>query len=393
MRIAVLIDRLNIGGVEKIAIEEVRSLTAAGIDAELVVMRRKSVVENAFPDLLSGVKVTYLDDRLPALCRFSFNFPLFYFFSLFHLTYPVILPFVVKKGEYDYLISHGTYTALTAIQLKKRSGIPFSGYIWDPITYLIDRVYQVKIPRLVYIPLRYVAKLLDTYIARSMNSILVGGVAHNSFLRDIAPGKHINLIYPSVHPAKKPYVKKPYALVMTAWKEGKNPEYILELVRALPTLRIKMAGKWIDSDYRKRFEALVRDNDFQNSIEVLGAVSEKELSRLYGEALTVLQTNDDRGFGMPALEAASQATTFIIPEGQGVCDLFEEGIHGYYTKEMDTAKIVSLLGDLMKNEEKAKLMGKTAWEHVRNLYSWDNHAENLIRAVNEALSTTLNEVS
>ena len=67
MKIGVLIDRLNVGGVEKIAIEEVRALIEAGHDAYLVVLRRKAVVENAFPDLLKDVPVIYLDDRLPSI--------------------------------------------------------------------------------------------------------------------------------------------------------------------------------------------------------------------------------------------------------------------------------------------------------------------------------------
>ena len=118
-KIAILIDRLNVGGVEKIAIEEVKALIEEGEDAYLVILRRKGVINHAFKDLREGVPTIYLDDRLPLFLKFSFRFPVFHFFSFFHLSYPFLIPLVIKKKEFDYIIVHGTYTAFTAVALKK----------------------------------------------------------------------------------------------------------------------------------------------------------------------------------------------------------------------------------------------------------------------------------
>src|ERR1700730_15121236 len=104
MKIGVLIDRLNVGGIEKIAIEEVKALRELGEDAHLLVLRRAALVEGAFSDLIENVPITYLDDKLPPFLRFSFRIPLFYFFSLFHMTYPVLLAMTVRRGEYDFVL-------------------------------------------------------------------------------------------------------------------------------------------------------------------------------------------------------------------------------------------------------------------------------------------------
>lgn len=384
MKIGILIDRLNVGGVEKIALEEVIALRKAGVNAELIVLRKKGVVDNAFEDLRKDVPITFLDQRLPRFFRLSFSLPLFHFFSTFHITYPLILPFVVKRGEYDYLISHGTYTTLSAVSLKKTRKIHFSAFIWDPATYILDRVYKKTTQPAIFKILKFFASRLDKFIINNSDQILVGGDAHNSAIKKINPKKSINIIYPSVHPVKKQRDKKHYILMATAWKKGKNPEYILEVAPHIGNIPIRMAGKWLDPEYKIEFEERVKKHNLTDKIDVVGEVSEKQLSDLYAEALLVLQTNDDRGFGMPALEAAGKATTFIIPKGQGVCKLFEDRKHGYYTKERDTKKITELIHQLTENPDTAKKMGKEAWKKVIDSYSWGQHAEQLIEVVKKS---------
>ena len=390
MKIGVVIDRLNIGGVEKIAIEEVIALRKQGQDAQLVVLREKAVVPDAFPDLLQDVPVTYLDIRLPRILRFSFQFPFFSFFSLFHLTYPVLLPFVIKTKEFDYFIVHGTYTCFSAIAIKKIRKINFSVFIWDPISFILDRVYSSSFLTPVFWLFKKVALVIDKVIIKNTDKILAGGTAHNDFFSRINPDKEIEVIYPSVHPIDKPHKKEDYVLMVTAWKRGKHPEYVVKLLKNLPGLQLKMVGKWVEPEYQKEFEQLISKNKFQDRVEIVGAVSESELSDYYANARVLLQTNEDRGFGMPALEAAGNGTTFIIPGGQGVCNLFTDKEDGFYTKEKDTETIIALLQLVMKDIKLATSLGNSAWTKVINNYSWERHAEQLIRVIENSLQVTSN---
>jgi glycosyltransferase involved in cell wall biosynthesis len=215
-----------------------------------------------------------------------------------------------------------------------------------------------------------------------MDTVLVGGAAHNDFINSLNPDKEIVVIYPSVHPIEKPVkIKKDFVLMVTAWKRGKSPEYIFEIVKAVPELKIKMVGIWIDILYRQEFDKLLDESGFDKQIEIVGEVNETQLSEYFSEARVVLQTNDDRGFGMPALEAAGHGTTFIVPEGQGVCMLFTNNKDGYYTKEKDTKTIVALLKTLIDDKDMAKSMGDKAWRKVVKNYSWENHAIALSKIV------------
>jgi len=382
MKIGILIDRLNIGGVEKIAIEEVLALNQQKVDAKLLVLRKQGVVKNAFPDLLKKTPIVYLDDRLPKVLRISFKFPIFYFFSLFHLTYPLLIPFVIKRKEFDYIISHSTYTTFTAVGIKKITGIRFSSFIWDPIGYILGRVYANKFTPVLKTILLALSGFFDSLIVRNADAILVGGDAHNKYFKKLKNNVKIITIPPSVYPVRNMSKRKnPYILIATAWKKGKNPEYLLELVEKIPHLQIKMAGIWLDPVYRKEFAELVKHNNMRKNISILGEVSEKELKKLYRSASVVLQTNDDRGFGMPALEAAGNGTTFIIPEGQGVCNLFINAVDGFFTKEKDTKTIVKYLTLLLKNTKRNEKMSEHALKTVQTKYSWDIHATQLMEVV------------
>jgi len=381
-KIGIVIDRLNVGGVEKIAIEQVKSLRKMGTDAHLVVLREKAVVENAFSDLLVDVPIIFLDKRLPKVFKLSFQLPMFHFFSSFHLTYPLFLPFVVKKGEFDYLIAHGTYTSLSTISIQKIKKIPTSAFIWDPAIYILDRVYGNKTKGMIKKILRFMATRFDRYIINNIQTVLVGGIAHNAYIHNINSTKLIKVIYPSVHPVKRILKKEDYVLMATAWKRGKNPEYVIEIIKAKPDIKIMMVGKWLDPEYKAEFQAVIDNNKFSSNIKLVGDVSEKEMSDYLSRALVVLQTNDDRGFGMPALEAAGAGTTFIIPKEQGVCSLFDDGKDGFYTNEKDTDTIVSLLDKINNDKELASLMGKRAWTKVKNNYSWEKHALEIIKVIN-----------
>lgn len=376
-KIGILIDRMNVGGVEKIAIEEVKALRGLGEEAYLVVLRRKGVVDNAFLDLRKDLPTIYLDDRLPNFLKFSFKFPIFNFFSFFHISYPFLLLLVVKKNEFDYLIVHGTYTAFTAIFLKKFRGIRYSVFIWDPIGYILNRVYSKQLSIFINLFIK-LAKFIDKQIVDNSDMVLVGGSAHDNYLNALSKKINIKILPPSVYPANKPpKVKEEYVLMVTAWKKGKNPEYIFELIKKIPKIKIKMVGKWLDKEYRKEFQENLEKNNFQSNVELIGQVSEEELAKFYSKATTLLQTNDDRGFGMPALEAAGNGTTFIIPQGQGVCSLFINKIDGFYTKEMDTSLIVNYLELLINNKKFAIEMGRHAWMTVINKYDWKSHGKEL----------------
>lgn len=377
-KIGVLIDRVWIGGVEKIAINEVKALRELGIEAFLLVLRREKVVY--FKEELKDLPIIYLDEKLPRLLKLSFKFPFFSFFSFFHLTYPFLIPLFWNKNV-DSIVSHGTYTTFTALTLKKFKKIKLILAMWDPISYILEKAYPTGLIHSLGFLFKPVGGFMDKVLIKNSDLVMVGGSAHNNYLEKLG-AKNILKNPPAVYPAKElPKKRGDYILAVTAWKRGKKPEYQLELMKSLPQTKLIMAGAWIPESYQEDFKKEIIQEGLENQVELTGEISEEKLKELYLNARVFLQTNDDRGFGLAALEAAANGCPFIIPEGQGVCELFENKTDGFFTKERDSSVILTYLKELLNNERKAYEFGKSAREKVVKNYSWKKHAERILEVL------------
>jgi len=85
-------------------------------------------------------------------------------------------------------------------------------------------------------------------------------------------------------------------------------------------------------------------------------------------------------FGMMALEAAGHGCPIIIPWGSGVTELLQHGVHGLFPEEGKMSEFVASAETLIADESLAWSMGKEAWDIARQ-YSWENHAKNLLQAI------------
>lgn len=378
MKIGVLIDALHSGGVEKIAIRQVEALNKIGQEASLLVLKRTNVENYPYLDTLKTIHVVYLDDRLPRLFKLTFKFPFFSFFSLYHLTYSLFIPWVIKSSDASVFISHGTYTTFSAININKIKKLPYFVVIWDPISYIIKKVYTKGLVSNLKFILNPLATILDKLIVRNSAGVIVGGKPHIPYLKSLG-AKKIFISYPGVDPAPTLNENRENTiLAVTSWNSGKQPEYNLKILEKIPEAKMIFAGSWHPGALQAKFSEAVKKYNLEKRVEITGPLSEVDLNMFYGRCRVLLQTNDDRGFGMPALEAASQGCPFVIPQGQGVGELFTDGEDGFFTKERDTDAIVEKLNIVLKNHDLANKMGENGWKKVIEKYSWKKHAELLV---------------
>lgn len=377
-----MVDELRYAGVEKIAVDEVKALNKLGQKATLLVLRRNNSDIVKFKNIINSTPIIFLSDRLPQRFQFSFRFPLFAFFSFYHITFPFLISIVFSKKDVDIIISHGTTTCLTALFLSKLRGIPYIPYIWDPAHYILGRVYSGNISKNILNLLTILGRFLDKIIVDNSKLAITGCTFHKKLLKNIS-NTNIEILFPSIDAAKEiQETKLNYVLVVTAWKYGKDPEFIFDIAKKYSEINFIVAGSWKPVSYKQNYLDEVRNNGLQDRIKVTGFLSEAELINYYQNARVLLQFKADIGFGMPALEAASNGCTFIIPEGQGVCDLFEDGVDGYYISEKDAESIIMHLRSLFQDSGKAYQMGFNAWKKVSIKHSLINHAYELLNITN-----------
>jgi glycosyltransferase involved in cell wall biosynthesis len=379
LKIAVLIDRLNVGGVEKVAMEEVRALNEIGHHAELVVLRRRGLVDNPFPDLQRRIVVSYLDDRLPRILTGSLPLRPFYFLSLFHFTYPLFLPWVVRQREYDLMISHNSYTSLTALALSWLKSIPYVMYVWDPSASIASRIYvRGVLGKIRFVTVR-LAKMLDKLLAGSALAVVTSSEIHGKFLRQITQPSKVRLVPPGRKPsAALPVSRGSFLVTVTAWKEGKRLEDLLRVIAELDQGDLKVVGRWIHEDYRQTINQLIATIGLTDRVEITGEVTESELDELYGAARAVVIASEEQGFGLAALEGAATGCPFIMPDVCGAAGFFEDGVDGMLFPLGDSARLRECLSRMLSDERLAYRMGHHGRELVINRYTWANHVRSLL---------------
>ena len=386
--IAVMIDRLVLGGVEKTAIEEVRALREVGVDATLLVLKRDESIPAAVREWLSGVPVEYLDERLPRFLRTSWRVPGFYFFSIFHGLYALLLPTRIQPREWDVILSHNSYTTFTAWTLSSLRGIPYCMFVWDPIASVLVRAYPKGGIRFLQPLLLPLGRAVDRVLARGARHVLVSSPSYVAYLHELlAPRDGPSIVPPGCHPATAPREKPgDYLLAATSWKEGKQLEVLLRALHAVPETRLVVAGRWLHEGYRERMTALTDELGLDGRVEFAGEQSEEAMGNLAAGAVCSVTLNAELGFGMPALEAAAQGCTFVCPRVAGVSSHFRDGVEAFYFDEGDSEGLARILKRLVDEPRLAHRAGLAAWERARTSLTWRHHATAIATAVGVPVS-------
>jgi glycosyltransferase involved in cell wall biosynthesis len=381
-KIGILMSGLaQVGGVGIAAIEEVRNLREMGYEVELVEL---SDMKNfSFQGFLEGVPRRILSRELPWPLNLSVKMPFFSFFHSFHLTMPFLAPLLIKKGEYEYFFCHETYNLLTALMLKWTRKIPFYALLWDPISYILPRVYQNKplgrfLP--IFLPL---GKMVDRLVIKESEIVFLCSLYHSRLVGKLAGlKKKIVPLYPGCNPlAKIPRRRGDFIVALSKWDLGKNTPFMLEVLAGLrnKNTKLKIAGGWVQEGVKKDFLKRMDQLGLGDRVEILGRVSEEEKERLFSTARVLIHPIVE-AFGMFGLEAAGCGCPIIIPQGSGVNDLFKDSVHGFFPQEGDVKRYVSCLDKLLKNERTAFKMGQTAWGIARRT-TWRYHAESIVKII------------
>ena len=382
LRIGVLIDQLSLGGVTKIASEEARYLKKLGYQVDLLVLLRTKQ-KKVINIIDSEIKIKFLSDKFPKIFKKYFKFPFLYYFSSFHITSPFVINRAIRKNDYDLIIAHGTYTCLSAIGLFKKMKIPFIAYIWDPVSYILKRVYSNTPLRFFFPILKPIAYFVDNIIVKNSIATVTGSEVHYKNLKSFDENK-IFIVYPGCKEINNyNNNKEKFILSITRWDFGKKPEFLLEVMKRLKNeYNLIVAGGWLRDKEKSKFEKAIITENLSNKVKVLGYVSNNKLERLFSKAKVLIYPNFE-AFGLTGLEAASFGCPIIFPKGSGVTDLYEHGKQGFFPEEGNVDEFVKYLNIILYDDDLALEMGKSAFKIAKN-YTFYEHAKNLSKIIKKS---------
>jgi glycosyltransferase involved in cell wall biosynthesis len=379
-----MVDRLEVGGVEKVAIQQVAALRAIGHDAELLVLRGAGDGFAAFADLLARIPVRVLERRLPRALRRSRPIPGFAFLQTFHFTHPLLARRLLRAGEVDAILCHGSYTAFTAFAAGRARGVPVALVLWDPTRAVVmSPAYDGRAIGRLRPALLPVARWLDRRLVRRAGLVVLGGLPYADYVRALGP-RGLLVAHPAAEPVDRALdasERRPEVLAATAWKPGKHPERLLPIVERHADLRLVLAGAWLDEVQLAGFRDEVRRRGLEDRVELTGRIGEDELARRYAAARFVIQAWPSPGFGLSPLEAAANGTTFAIPREQGSAEVFRDGVDGLLFDLGREGDLLRAADRLAADPELAARMGASALERVREVASWEARARELAAAL------------
>jgi len=229
-----------------------------------------------------------------------------------------------------------------------------------------------------------ISKVVDKLIVSNSEFILVAGSLHAKYLKSISRNKRVIFMSPGHSARPKIFKEKDnYVFTATAWKEGKGLEDLLKTISAIKDVKLNIAGSWIHEEYYKEILSLVKTLKLEDRVIMLGRVSEEDLNKYYSKAIVAVSINNERGFGLLALEAASNGCPFIITEDSGAARYFKQNKDGFYFKYGDLNTLREYIQRLVNDKKLAYEMGQHAWQTVKNNYTWEKHARELLRMILE----------
>jgi glycosyltransferase involved in cell wall biosynthesis/LmbE family N-acetylglucosaminyl deacetylase len=141
---------------------------------------------------------------------------------------------------------------------------------------------------------------------------------------------------------------------------------------AIPGSRFVFAGDFHSSLPRAEFEQLVRANQLEDKVYLLGPVGWTTLKRWYKEVAAVVLPSYYEAFGLAALEPMAFGTPVIASNSSALPEIVEPEKCGKLVQTGDADALASAMTELLSDPAKCARMGKAAIERaarfdVRNL--------------------------
>ncbi len=144
-----------------------------------------------------------------------------------------------------------------------------------------------------------------------------------------------------------------------------------------------------DGPERQAIEAAIARNALQQRVRCLGKISEEELIALYkmGQLFVMPNINvpgDMEGFGIVMLEAGVCGLPTLAADLEGIRDVIEEGVNGWFAPSGNAKAFVDRIQRLLDAPDELRRASKRTAEYVSSTYRWNTTAQRYLDILKRA---------
>jgi len=187
-------------------------------------------------------------------------------------------------------------------------------------------------------------------------------------------GIEMNYLPNPIHLKKfsyKPNPKPLHLLWVRAFTTIYNPDIPVKLVAALkkefPTIKLVMIGP--DKGLQPKIEALIKEQNLENNIEIIGPVPNEKLPYYYHKHTVFLNTTSYESFGTAVMEAAACGIPIVSTSVGEIPYLWNHSKNILLTKSITAEAFVAPVTQLLKSTSLCKDLSKNARE-VAIIFDW-----------------------
>lgn len=190
-------------------------------------------------------------------------------------------------------------------------------------------------------------------------------------------------LYPPLDDADKCYcgIFSDYIFYPSRMNTIKRQALAIESMKYVKTnAKLILAGKADNESYMSYLQDIIKRNNLQDKVNLMGAITQNEKFKLFADALGCLYIPyDEDSYGFVTLESFySKKPVITCTDSGGTLEMVEDGINGYIVTPEPQA-IANRIDELYSNKEKARKMGMEGYEKLLSLnISWDNVIEALV---------------
>ena len=161
-------------------------------------------------------------------------------------------------------------------------------------------------------------------------------------------------------------------------------DYILSVGRLVTIKRLDLlinAMKYTDKNIKcliagtgnayQQLEEHIQKSGLEDRVKLLGYIDDKQMLKLYSQALAVYFAPVDEDYGYITLEAFfSKRPVISTHDAGGVLEFLEDGVSGFVSN-VDPKEIAKSINKLYDNKDLCKDFGEAGFNRVKDI-SWDN---------------------